>query len=1042
VADGRARSTAAFCGEAAMRHVRGYGLILAAAFTLAGAIPALAQQGRPSLRDSFPIGSSGGTLCQVQSRGIDPALSSVFDRAYSMVCRDAAAPIGRMFALRTDAGDPTVRLASRRQAEATCGAPAPRQVDGLRGVSAAECTLTAGNVGYRVYTLRRGKTVYVAEGLAGYESALELGLRTIVADRFVPGEISVATTAAGDRAAFARVQAGSLDIDQAIAEGYRRNNSGSYVEAAEFFNTLAERTDNADEQRRRQGEYLVNRALQKSNLGDFAEADALFAQADRLPTANPVELRLRRNMKVLNFVNQRRLPAAMAELDRPIRAAAAPAEADGATISPTVAAEINSNAPLARQLGISGTSGLTDTEKAAILDAQAQQLRGTVLRLSRDPQGARQALTGAMATLLSIRDGRVTSIARLRGQTMAELSIVDEDAGDYASAERLLRDAVRLLETEYPSSAAVNAAKARLAAYLDRRGQGAASIALYREVVGNMAASGGSTVGFENLLAPYFAVLAREIPTQPGLVDDFFLATETLVRPGVADTQAVLARELSGGSDEAAALFRQSVNLTRDIERNRIEVARLASVEQPSAEDQRRLSLLRTTLSGLEGDQVATLARLSQYPKYRAISTQALTLPDLRSVLKPGEAYLKLAVVGNNVYALYATQAEATAYRTTITAADLEKKVGTLRDSIVKEENGELLTFPFDVKLARELYVSMIGPVSDRMTDVRHLIFEPDGAMLRLPINLLIADQAGLDAYTKRIAKPDADEFDLTGIQWLGRREEVSTAVSARAFRDVRRAAPSAAPEQYLGFGHNAPVSNAVTLASTRSLSGAGGIDCDWPLDQWNKPIAATELNTARSIIGTNTSQVVTGAAFSDTALMARRDLNRFRILHFATHGLVTAPRPECPARPALLTSFGGKTSDGLLSFREIYDLRLDADLVVLSACDTAGKATVAATREAGVTSGGGEALDGLVRAFIGAGGRSVLASHWPAPDSFKATERLITGLFDAKPGTSTAEALRLAQNRLMDDKDTSHPYYWAGFALIGDGDRPVLRSN
>ncbi len=75
------------------------------------------------------------------------------------------------------------------------------------------------------------------------------------------------------------------------------------------------------------------------------------------------------------------------------------------------------------------------------------------------------------------------------------------------------------------------------------------------------------------------------------------------------------------------------------------------------------------------------------------------------------------------------------------------------------------------------------------------------------------------------------------------------------------------------------------------------------------------------------------------------------------------------PARPALLTSFGGPQSDGLLTFKEIYDLRLDADIVILSACDTAGKATVQATREAGVTSGGGNALDGLVRAFIARAG-------------------------------------------------------------------------
>ena len=91
--------------------------------------------------------------------------------------------------------------------------------------------------------------------------------------------------------------------------------------------------------------------------------------------------------------------------------------------------------------------------------------------------------------------------------------------------------------------------------------------------------------------------------------------------------------------------------------------------------------------------------------------------------------------------------------------------------------------------------------------------------------------------------------------------------------------------------------------------------------------------------------------------------------------------------------------SDGLLTFREIFDLKLDADLVILSACDTAAEATAAATREAGLTAGGDFALDGLVRAFIGAGGRSVVASHWPLPDNFGATERLISGMFRRRAG-------------------------------------------
>ncbi len=215
---------------------------------------------------------------------------------------------------------------------------------------------------------------------------------------------------------------------------------------------------------------------------------------------------------------------------------------------------------------------------------------------------------------------------------------------------------------------------------------------------------------------------------------------------------------------------------------------------------------------------------------------------------------------------------------------------------------------------------------------------------------------------------------------------------------------------------------------------------CDWPLATWQAPIGADELTFAASKFGQAGSKVVTGAAFTDTALLADPAIGDYRVLHFATHGLVTAPKPSCPARPALVTSFGDGESDGLLSFREIFDLKLDADLVILSACDTAGMATAAATREAGVSTGGNYALDGLVRAFVGAGARTVVASHWPVPDQFDATQRLIEGMLDATPGQSLATSLGKAQIALMDDADTSHPFYWAAFIILGDGDKPLLR--
>ena len=1019
------------------------GLILASASLLASA--AAAQEMRPSLQNSFRLGTGGTALCRVQSSGVDPAIKTMFDRAWAIVCRDAVQPIGRIYALRKSGGDPLARLAALRGAMAACPAGAERtRIEELEDVDVSQCTLSGADVAYRVYAHDGGRTVYVAEGLAGYDSALTLGLRTIVADRIVPGEIEIAQTDAGDPAAFARVQAGSLDVEEALDEGYRRNNSGNYAEAAEFFETLLQRSEEDPEGRQNLGEYLINRALQQSNLGAFAEADSLLAQADAIPTADPLQLRLRRNFKALHLLNQRKIDEARRLLDRPIAAGEpAPAAAAAPVITVAAADLINSSLPLAQRLAAVDSASLTPEERAAILDGQALLLQATIDRLQDRPVEAAEKLLRAQADLIAIRDGRVTSIARLRAQILNELAILGEERQDYAGAEPLLREAVNVLAIEYPGSVAVAAANARLASYLARRGRNEEALLLYRDIVARANEGALSTNISGDMLAPYFALLVREMPQRPELAADFFAAAETLVRPGVARTQAVLARELSAGDDEGARLFRQAVNLTREAEQARVSLARLNAMPDLDPAATQQAAALAAELETLEANQAATQAQLSQFPRYRALSTQALTLEDLKAALQPGEAYLKLSEIGGDVYAMLVTPGEVAAYRTALSADQLESVVGALRDSISLEQDGQVLTYPFDIERARGLYVGLFAPIAPQLASASHIIFEPAGAMLKLPPNLLVIDDASLATYRARRA---ADEFDFRGINWLGRDRDISTAVSARAFRDVRAVPPSQAKFEYLGLGQNAPVSPLLRLASAPARLTEGSPDCAWPLSGWGNPIPATELRTAQGIIGKDEAKLVTGSAFTDQALLRQRDLTDFRILHFATHGLVTAPRPECPARPALLTSFatdaGGQLeSDGLLTFREIFDLRLDADLIILSACDTAGAATAAATREAGLAGGGDFALDGLVRAFVGAGGRSVIASHWPAPDNFNATERLIGGLFRAPPGTSTAAALRTAQRPLMDEAATSHPYYWAGFAIIGDGSRPVLRS-
>ncbi|HEX8622466.1 MAG TPA: CHAT domain-containing protein [Allosphingosinicella sp.] len=1000
---------------------------------LAAASAGRGAEPRISLQDSFRLGSGGSAICTAESAARDRALEDMFDRAYAIVCRDAAAPVGRLYALKLRRGDPAARLAGLRRAR--CGAPARTDVEAVAAAARQACTLADG-LAYRVYSWRRGDTLFVAEGLAGYDSALRIGLRTLAADRPVPGDVDVALTEAGDPAAFARARAEALDPARARDEAYRRNNAGGFAEAAEYFAALTA----AEAPGAGRAEALVNDAVQQSNLGRYDEADALFARAAEAGGGDMVVARMLRNYRAIDLLNRGSPEAALAELDRPLPpSAASPLPSAATAIDARTAARVNAESPALRQLGGAG-GALLPEERSAILDAQAQQLRGTLLRLAGQAGPASAALWDSQARLASVRGGRVVSTLWIRAQILGELAALAEARGDGGEAERQHLSAIALLESAYPGSAALLGARSRLAAYYARSGREGEARDLYRRLVEANGQGGSPSPTLHRTLGPYFALLERE-GSDPATAAEMFKASQLLVRPGVAQTQAVLARELSGGSDEAARMFRQSLDLGRSIERLRVEIARLAALPEPAAADSARLAELRARLAGLQRDQVAVQSRLADFPRYRVLSGGLMELAELQQALRPGEAYYKMIVVGDDAYAVLATSASAKAWKIGASPAQLEQQVDGLRATIAVEENGRILTYPFDVERAFGLYLQLFGPARDEMRSITHLIFEPDGAMLRLPPNLLITESVGIELYLAKARREGGDGFDFTSLRWLGRDRDVSTAVSARAFRDVRRAAASRAPRPYLGLGENAvPAAPEVERAAVRGLLGEAA-GCGWPLSQWARPISAAELRTAARAVGPG-AEIVTGEAFSDAAIKATGDYSQFRILHFATHGLVTAPRPECPARPALMTSFArhdSGDSDGLLSFSEIYDLRLDADLVILSACDTAGRASAAATREAGLRGGGDVALDGLVRAFVGAGARSVVASHWPVPDDYDATNRLVSGLFTAPAGTPTATALRQAQERLMSSPETSHPYYWAGFAIIGDGAAPVL---
>ena len=150
--------------------------------------------------------------------------------------------------------------------------------------------------------------------------------------------------------------------------------------------------------------------------------------------------------------------------------------------------------------------------------------------------------------------------------------------------------------------------------------------------------------------------------------------------------------------------------------------------------------------------------------------------------------------------------------------------------------------------------------------------------------------------------------------------------------------------------------------------------------------------------------------------------LTDYRIVHFATHGLIDSRRPELSGLVLSMVDEAGRPQNGYLGLRDIYNLNLPVELVVLSACETGlGKETA------------GEGLVGLTRGFMYAGARRVVASLWKVDDI--ATAELMGRFYRAleQDGLAPAAALRQAQLEMAHHSDWSYPYYWGAFAVQGD---------
>ncbi len=541
---------------------------------------------------------------------------------------------------------------------------------------------------------------------------------------------------------------------------------------------------------------------------------------------------------------------------------------------------------------------------------------------------------------------------------------------------------------------------------------------------------------------------------------------------------AQMASRRSGGNDALAKLLRKRQDLAN----------LLKSTEQrltdAIAKDDMREAELRTLLNRQVREITSDLEKVERelttnYRDYDQLTNpQPLTVDAVQGFLDATEALVFLDADAGLTWIIAKTDirwlripfdrkqvaAEVAALRCGLDAAAWRSAQAAARCSellggrAAPKRNEPL---PFDLARAHTLYLALLGGAEDLIRD-KSLVIIPTGPLSELPLQVLL---------TRRPPAPFPPTAEYSKAQWLMRRSALTVLPSVSSLGTLRRLAePSKATRPFIGFGNPLllgrsgsdrrafeyqsceaiskqqvaldrgavePPMDMVAMFD-RGLGNVAALSLQSPL-----PETAAELCTVARTVGAESHDVKLGALATEghiKALSQDGTLSTYAIVHFATHGLLAGETERIAralAEPALMLTpppVASTEDDGLLTASEVADLRLDADWIVLSACNTA------AAGETGNT----EALSGLARGFFYAGSRALLVSHWYV-DSYAAV-KLTTGTFATlrdEPKLGRAEALRRAMLAAMTDSSrplnwtpAAHPAIWAPFVIVGEGAR------
>jgi CHAT domain-containing protein/tetratricopeptide (TPR) repeat protein len=675
-------------------------------------------------------------------------------------------------------------------------------------------------------------------------------------------------------------------------------------------------------------------------------------------------------------------------------------------------------------------------EQAPLTRAYAQATLGLVSRLAGDGSGAERILAASQAMFDATRGAM--SFDLVPGlQALGELALERRDS---TQASLYLRRALAI-ERRWGGESAIALGRtlSRLAAVQQVAGNHKEAMALSEqavEVLRRRLAIGESR--------PWNDARAERSAARSILTQDLALITGSTAPAATFDDADAVRRsfqtvQLANATSTGGAIAQMSTRLGAHVA---AESASLLSERGDLSNEWRALqdelsgSFTRSRDEGGEGRVAALLDRQTEIasrlvaldaqltkrdPKLDLlIKSRIVSIADLRTALSSKEAALLFTLGERESYGVVVTASTAKAWRIALNAAEVTALVNRARATLDPARWGVQELPSFDVGAASMLFDAFVAPAMPMLADIDTLLIVPDGALASIPPGVLLMNRAA----------QVTNDAQYTALPWLVRRFATATypsAASIVALRSLQNV--TAKRETFLGIG--APLfagnaSNGQTRGAvlrglaTRQLADVTMLRQLPPLPDTRK-----ELESMADVIGRGTSRLMLGIEATERAVRTT-SLERFGVIVFATHGLV-AGELQGYAEPSLVLSPPAAASDdddGLLASSEVAALKLNADWVILSACNTAADDGTPFA----------EPLSGLAKSFFYAGARALLVTHWSV-DSEAAASLSAGTVRRAFQGTTPAMALQASALDFIDDVDKSlrtHPFFWAPYALIG----------